>query len=560
MSPIPDPPGGNRPAASSLELDRLGKAPLHAEHPSWRHRLAWIASPHRLSPGVGQIVYALLLIVPLVWLVGYLFPPINHDVGAELDVARRWLAGEKLYVDIIDINTPAVFLLHAIPELLARGFGGSGATWMMICVIVAVVASFLACWRAIELIPSAQHPLTQSFLPPTVLFLLAVLPNDTFGQREHLMVIATLPYLLLSAARAEGARLSLTLRVGVALAAGIGFTLKPHFLVLPLLVELYIVRCTSWHRIFRDVVPWCVGGVTVAHVLFVLVATPEYVTFLIPVIMQAYTAVGDGDVVDVLMGPLIGPTILALIPLAAASLFLSRSRLTRVVMLYAVGAVIECAAQAKGWKYQSMPALSATLLLASATIAEMIDRFLPQNPVQQRLPVAVVTATFMILFYYQQALFNPPFYKQIQFEDSVTDILIHIVNTEAPNKRILVLSPGIYPHYPLVNYTGARMTMRFQTMWVLQGVYANCQEFAPLYNDPAQMSEAEKFVFNTVSDDFARQRPDLVIVDKVAGIPRCQWRSFDYLEYFMRNPTFQQAFQRYRLYMEFDRYAIYKRR
>jgi hypothetical protein len=97
-------------------------------------------------------------------------------------------------------------------------------------------------------------------------------------------------------------------------------------------------------------------------------------------------------------------------------------------------------------------------------------------------------------------------------------------------------------------------------MWLLQGIYANCEEYAPLYNAPAQMTDAEKFIYNTVSKDFASQRPDLVIVDKIAGIPRCQWRNFDYLDYFMRNPTFAQAFRHYQLYMEFDRYAIYRRR
>jgi hypothetical protein len=249
-----------------------------------------------------------------------------------------------------------------------------------------------------------------------------------------------------------------------------------------------------------------------------------------------------------------------LVPLAAFSLFLSKSKLTRTIAVWVVCGVIICVVQSKGWRYQAMPALAGTLLLAAITIAEMMDRYLPRERTQQRLPVAVLTATFMILFYYQQALSNQPFTKQMNFEDSVTATLIHIVETQAPNKRILVLSPGIYPHYPLVNYTGAHMTMRFQTMWLLQGIYANCEEYAPLYNAPNQMSSAEKFIYNTVSQDFATQRPDLIIVDKIAGIPRCQWRSFDYLEYFMRNPQFAQAFRHYQLYMEFDRYVIYTRR
>jgi hypothetical protein len=63
-----------------------------------------------------------------------------------------------------------------------------------------------------------------------------------------------------------------------------------------------------------------------------------------------------------------------------------------------------------------------------------------------------------------------------------------------------------------------------------------------------------------VSDDFARQQPDLVIVDRVAGMPRCQGRVFDYLEYFMRNPRFASTFERYTHFMDVERYVIYMRR
>ena len=40
-----------------------------------------------------------LFALPVLWLAGYFFPPINHDVAAILDISARWLAGEKLYVD-----------------------------------------------------------------------------------------------------------------------------------------------------------------------------------------------------------------------------------------------------------------------------------------------------------------------------------------------------------------------------------------------------------------------------------------------------------------------------
>ena len=43
-----------------------------------------------------------LFALPVLWLAGYFFPPINHDVAAILDVSARWIGGEKLYVEVID--------------------------------------------------------------------------------------------------------------------------------------------------------------------------------------------------------------------------------------------------------------------------------------------------------------------------------------------------------------------------------------------------------------------------------------------------------------------------
>ena len=96
---------------------------------------------------LARALVAAFVLIPLVWACGFLWPPINHDVAANLDMARRWLAGDRLYRDVIDVNTPLVFLVYAVPEGLARLFGGSGAIWMVACVIAGVTASSIVSHR-----------------------------------------------------------------------------------------------------------------------------------------------------------------------------------------------------------------------------------------------------------------------------------------------------------------------------------------------------------------------------------------------------------------------------
>ena len=295
-----------------------------------------------------------------------------------------------------------------------------------------------------------------------------------------------------------------------------------------------------------------------AHVAIILFVTPAYANSVLPMVAAIYGKVGDSTI-SVLGGRLVLPTLIAWLCMAFMAFLLGRSLLPRVTAMFTAGALLSAILQAKGWSYHMLPALAGAFVVASAVVAEMGDRYLPIERMQHRVPVAGISASFMVLLYYQAALFNPPFHKQIDFDESITDTLIHVVEQYAPNRRILVLSPGIYPYYPLVNYTGARMTMRFQTMWPLQGIYAECDPQGDIYNPVERMERHERMVFDSVSEDFARLRPDLVIVDNIPGIPECGPEPFSYLTYFQRHPAFSSAFTHYELLLNVNQFSVYRR-
>jgi len=298
----------------------------------------------------------------------------------------------------------------------------------------------------------------------------------------------------------------------------------------------------------------------VAHLAIMYLVFPDFGHFVLPLAVEAYAPIGESGWREVLTSNVLGPTLIALAIFGLLAVVFTKTIAARVLVVFGVGAALSAIGQAKGWPYHVLPALSAAILLAALTVSQTVDRYLPISRSAHRLPVAVICATFMVLLYFQAALYTPPFYKQRQFEASIGGRLQHIIEQNAPNRTILVLSPGIYPFWPLVNYIGGRMTTRFLTMWVLQGVYATCDDFPALYNPPDTMGDSEKFVFDTVSEDFAREHPDLLIVDRIAGVPRCQGKEFDYLDYFMQNRVFADAFENYEHLMDFDRYRIYRRK
>ena len=53
-------------------------------------------------------------------LVTVLRSPLKDDIAWLLYVARRWMAGRELYVDVVEINPPLIVWISAIPIWLAR--------------------------------------------------------------------------------------------------------------------------------------------------------------------------------------------------------------------------------------------------------------------------------------------------------------------------------------------------------------------------------------------------------------------------------------------------------
>lgn len=221
--------------------------------------------PPTVPPSIERLLLLPLIALPILWLAGYFFPPINHDVAAILDVSARWVNGERLYVEVIDENLPLTFVVHALPVLTSKILPGDPSFWFTAWVVAGIFASFWACRRLVKLVPSADHALTEALLPPVLLFLFTVLPNEHFGQREHILFVACAPYMIASMARAEGVKLGRGSSIAIGLVAGVALAMKPHYLAIPAALELYLLFRRGWRATLVDPIPWAIGLVAVAH-------------------------------------------------------------------------------------------------------------------------------------------------------------------------------------------------------------------------------------------------------------------------------------------------------
>jgi hypothetical protein len=76
-----------------------------------------------VRPLVTAASVAVLLSALAIVLFTLLRSPLKDDIAWLLYVARRWLAGRELYVDVVEVNPPLIIWISAIPIRVAGWLG-----------------------------------------------------------------------------------------------------------------------------------------------------------------------------------------------------------------------------------------------------------------------------------------------------------------------------------------------------------------------------------------------------------------------------------------------------
>lgn len=209
------------------------------------------------------------------------------------------------------------------------------------------------------------------FLIFAALLVLFILGYD-FGQREHWMVLLTLPYIVARGCRLNNSTISPTTGAAIGVATCLGFCIKPYFLLLPIALEVWILVRTR--RPSSSIRPETIAMATAGIVYAALTLTyaRSYLEIEVPTALLGYWSY-NSPMQEVLRS--------ALILLAPAAMLLGVGYLTRqqgaqiptLAQALAVAGAASCVAaliQAKPWAYHFLPSivfldLSAVILLTA---------------------------------------------------------------------------------------------------------------------------------------------------------------------------------------------------
>jgi hypothetical protein len=484
-------------------------------------------------------LFAVAAALPQFW------PPLNADVAAILQFAERMWAGERLYVDLFDINPPMAFW-SSLPAVALADLTGLPAPVAFVGTVVAATLGLgaWAWWLAPRATGTDGLPVA-ALAPLLAVFCLVFYPRGAFGQREHLLALLVLPYLVVAVARAGGdAMPGPSARIGVAAVAMIGIVLKPHFALLPLAIEAAVLIRRGWRP--SAVAPELATMATLgsACVAMTAVLHPAYFELVLPLVARHYHAF-DLDLLPALaMGeqlPGLALALACLVPVVA------RRRSAPVVVVLtaaAVGATLAAAAQLKDWEYHFLPARAAVIGAVAMFAADLLGRWLrPEALTLARATIAARIAVVAIAFL--SGALTPPFRAQLWYQATRFNAYAELVKANASGQPVLWLVQDVTP-FPALNYAEARQAMRFMCLWLLPAFYEADRAAGSMmrYHEPERMTADERWLFDAVANDFARSRPALVLA--VAG-PDAGFAgtAFDYVAYFRRHPVFAAAWADY---------------
>jgi hypothetical protein len=425
--------------------------------------------------------------------------PLNTDVSWLLTVGERVLDGERLYLDIVEINPPMAMLAYLPGIALARSLGLNPKVVIDAQILLLAAASLLVTARLL----TCSAKLAKVRWVPLAIWataVLTILPMYVFGQREHIATLTFLPALAAYALRSNREPLPFWAILTAGVGAGITLAFKPFFAAPVILcVTLSAVRAHSWRVLFapENVIA---ATLVVAFSAYTYIAYPEYFTLTYPLVRDTYLSWSMPlSVVMFNAATLIWGIAVLSILLVGRKTKLDSA--VWVALLASLGFAVSFFLQGRGWAYQSYPMLAVVLLALGYAMAGVANTK-PESRGFDIAALSVLVATFVL----GSQWFNVTIYIG-PIEAAVTGL--------KPHPRVLVLSGEAAIGHPLVRTLDGVWVSRQEQLWIREFVRLTREHRAV---DPQTDARLNAYLAQErawLIEDFKKLPPDIVLIDNL---------------------------------------------
>ncbi len=480
--------------------------------------------------------------------------PFNHDSGVILDTSRRLLEGEKLYKDIPEVNPPLIFFIGSAIVTLAQITGFHEILVWRLCYLLAITLVVLFAGRLMQKIGwNFEQRRCQGFFWSLIALFLCF-PGRDFSQREHLAAVFFLPYVLICSARADEKVVGKKSALISGFIAGLAFSLKPFFLLIFCLVEIYMWGALrkngqSWIRLENSIFMAISGS----FLLWLTLGTP-YLQFLR--FIQPHYAAYNSHISDLFVNFDLLPFLLVSFLHGVFEPPEDEGHLRQLFFLTALGFTVSYLVQMKGFSYHSLPAKIYSWLLFSLIVLDWASLKAHSEKIIRSI-ASQVSINFLIFIVVFIILSGAQVHYYVNEE---LDDFIQQMRELGEGRRVHLLTFSVGPAFPTLTYCSLKTTQRGFTP-VLANIYRGKDNFNgpfPYENGTATLRLLQSYRDITV-EDIATRKPDYIISDdrllrQAIGLSR-----FNFIEFLMLDDRFRELFKRYRFLKEVYGFKIFKR-
>ncbi len=392
-----------------------------------------------------------------------------------------------------------------------------------------------------------------AFLQIAVAFLL--IRKDSLGQREHMLVLLMVPYLVLAGSRLERKPLSMSMfeSILIGIAAAVSVALKPQHIVDVVLIEaLLMIRFRSIRTGATPTVAAFTLGI-IAYLGAVLAFGRAWLSNILPLLNLGYWGLNH-PYLTILRE---SRPILAGLLLSAAVILFFRRRMRfpgviAALALAAAGSFIAYIQQHKGWSYQLIPAGLFVFLCLGIAALGLIEYWLDSSAESRTYrPVARASlAAGLTIIAALSCFAGWRFGHRFDYFTQKKRELARFYSSCPPRSAVAYVSTEPWD-MPLVLEQHKILGQRANHLWLLPAaILAEDPDGNELHHtmSAVEIKQLTSFQRTSMAEDLSRWKPVMVVVDQ-CGPDLCPSLHREHystlLSWFLADPGFRREWQHY---------------
>jgi hypothetical protein len=505
-----------------------------------------------------------LLAVLFVFIVGIIIQAnmmLNFDASWLIKAANKLLNGGHYYTDFIDANPPFSLYLYIPAVLLAKICHINFALAFKIYTFAIAAGSIYLCHILMRHIFDSTGIRIHYILLVVIAFVFILMPAYSFGEREHFTMMLTLPYLFLLDLRLLNKSINFYLILLIGLAAGIGFAIKPYFLLTLIACELYFMckkrslfACVRFETIL-------IGAVILLYLISIFIFTPNYMHKILPLSYLYFVSARASRVAAFLQGTII----FWLIVLGVYFLLHKRLRyksLAEIFIFASIGYLITYFIQGTNWYYHLLPILTiATLLMVLFLCEKSFD-------IMAKFKSGIKWFDVVLLVLLQIFIVIAPITDTIKYtaigmstvKDFHSSKISQYVKNHAYGQSVYVFDERMIVVNGLVDYAHAISASRFSSQSFLPGLIWLSHMSNLTDTQKSRVIKDKQEIIDVTIEDLQKNRPKLILENLAKHNLCLSKKRFSFIGFFSQDKRFRKLFKHYKYITVLDDFAIYARK